>query len=66
VVTGRKNSPTVTHACRKRRLKWVPGAWGYNWATLSLGDINTETKGGSSPLVVKVGGKQGDWYGNLT
>jgi hypothetical protein len=20
-----------------------PGAWGYNWATLSLGDINTET-----------------------
>jgi hypothetical protein len=27
-----KNSPTVTHACRKRRLKWV--------ATLPLGDIN--------------------------
>jgi hypothetical protein len=26
----------VTHACRKRRLKWV--------ATLSLGDINTETR----------------------
>jgi hypothetical protein len=25
---GNKNSPTVTHACRKRRLKWVPGAWG--------------------------------------
>jgi hypothetical protein len=24
------------------RLKWVPGAWGYNWATLPLGDINTE------------------------
>jgi hypothetical protein len=23
VVTGEKNSPTVTHACRKRRLKWV-------------------------------------------
>jgi hypothetical protein len=20
-----------------------PGAWGYNWAILSLGDINTET-----------------------
>jgi hypothetical protein len=34
VVTGNKNSPTVTHACRKRRLKWV--------ATLPLGDINTE------------------------
>jgi hypothetical protein len=31
---GNKNSPTVTHACRKRRLKWV--------ATLPLGDINTE------------------------
>jgi hypothetical protein len=29
-----KNSPTVTHACHKRRLKWV--------ATLPLGDINTE------------------------
>jgi hypothetical protein len=34
VVTGNKNSPTVTHACRKRRLKWV--------VTLPLGDINTE------------------------
>jgi hypothetical protein len=31
---GNKNSPTVTHACRKRRLKWV--------ATLPLGNINTE------------------------
>jgi hypothetical protein len=31
---GNKNSPTVTHACHKRRLKWV--------ATLSLGNINTE------------------------
>jgi hypothetical protein len=31
---GNKNSPTVTHACRKRRLKWV--------ATLSVEDINTE------------------------
>jgi hypothetical protein len=20
-----------------------PGAWGYNWATLTLGDVNTET-----------------------
>jgi hypothetical protein len=26
---GNKNSPTVTHACRKRRIKWV--------ATLPLG-----------------------------
>jgi hypothetical protein len=31
---GNKNSPSVTHACRKRRLKWV--------AILPLGDINTE------------------------
>jgi hypothetical protein len=30
----RKISPTVTHACRKRRLKWI--------ATLPLGDINIE------------------------
>jgi hypothetical protein len=43
VVTGEKNSPTVAHACRKRRLKWVLGAWGYNWATHSPGDINIET-----------------------
>jgi hypothetical protein len=26
VVTGEKNSPTIAHACRKRRLKWVLGA----------------------------------------
>jgi hypothetical protein len=31
---GNKNSPTVTHACGKRRLKWV--------ATPPLGNINTE------------------------
>jgi hypothetical protein len=43
VVTGDKNSPTVAHACRKRRLKWVLGAWGYNWTTQSPGDINMET-----------------------
>jgi hypothetical protein len=36
-----KNSPTVTHARRKRRLKWVPSVWGYSWATLSPGVINT-------------------------
>jgi hypothetical protein len=40
--SGLKNSPTVTHACHKRRLKWVPSAWGYSWATLSPGVINTE------------------------
>jgi hypothetical protein len=36
VVTGEKNSPTVAHVCRKRRLKWVlPQVRG--WATtLSL------------------------------
>jgi hypothetical protein len=43
VVTGEKNSTTVAHVCRKRRLKWVLGAWGYNWATQSPGDINMET-----------------------
>jgi hypothetical protein len=43
VVTGEKNSPPVVHACRKRRLKWVLGALGYNWATQSPGDINVET-----------------------
>jgi hypothetical protein len=37
VVAGFKNSPTVTNACRKRRLKWVPSAWRYSWATLSPG-----------------------------
>jgi hypothetical protein len=40
---GLKNSPTVTHACRKMRLKWVPSAWGYSWATLCPGIINTVT-----------------------
>jgi hypothetical protein len=39
---GLKNSPTVTHACRKKRLKWVPSAWRYIWATLSPGVINME------------------------
>jgi hypothetical protein len=43
VVTGETNSPTVGHACRKTRLKWVLGAWGYNWATQSPGYINMET-----------------------
>jgi hypothetical protein len=43
VMTGEKNSPTVAHARGKRRIKWVLGAWGYNWATQSPGDINMET-----------------------
>jgi hypothetical protein len=41
---GLKNSPTVTHACRNKRLKWLPSAWGYSWATLSQGIINTEAR----------------------
>jgi hypothetical protein len=39
VVTGEKNSPTVAHACRKRRLKWIlpqVGGWSTGLATLSL------------------------------
>jgi hypothetical protein len=39
VVTGEKNGPTVAHACRKRRLKWVlpqVGGWSTGLATLSL------------------------------
>jgi hypothetical protein len=43
VVTREKNSPTEAHARRKRRLKWVLGAWEYNWATQSPRDINMET-----------------------
>jgi hypothetical protein len=38
---GLKNRPTVTHACRKRGVKWVPSAWGYIWDTLSPGVIST-------------------------
>jgi hypothetical protein len=37
-----KNSLTVTHACCKRRLKWVPFAWGYSWVTLSPSVTITE------------------------
>jgi hypothetical protein len=39
VVTGEKNSPTVAHACHKRRLKWVlpqVRGWSTGLATLSL------------------------------
>jgi len=45
VVTGDKNNPTLAHAGRKRRPKWVPGAWGiagppcpkvYNYGGLAL------------------------------
>jgi hypothetical protein len=62
VMTVEKNSPTVAHACRKKRLKWVLGAWGYNWATQSLGYINMETwssrlgvgRGADDPTLEKV------------
>jgi hypothetical protein len=37
-----KNGPNAAHACRKRRLLWVPSAWGYSWVTLSPGVTNTE------------------------
>jgi hypothetical protein len=39
LVTGERNSPTVAHACRKRRLEWVlpqVGGWSTGLATLSL------------------------------
>jgi hypothetical protein len=39
---GLKNSPTITHVCYKRRMKWVPSAWGNGWATLSPEVTNTE------------------------
>jgi hypothetical protein len=38
-----KGLPLPPVACRKRRLKWVLGAWGYNWATQSPGDINMKS-----------------------
>jgi len=42
VVAWNKNSPNVVHACRKRRLNWIPSVRGYSWTTLSLEDMNTE------------------------
>jgi hypothetical protein len=41
VVTGENNSPTAAHACWKRRLKYLPGTWGYWWATLPPGVVIT-------------------------
>jgi hypothetical protein len=40
-VGAEKNNPTVP-LCRKRRQKGKPSAWEHSWATLSLGDINSE------------------------
>jgi hypothetical protein len=40
--TGLKYHVSEFNVCRKRRLKWVLGAWGYKWATQSPGDINME------------------------
>jgi hypothetical protein len=42
VVAAIKEQSHCNPSCRKRRLKWVPSAWGYSWATLSPGVINTE------------------------
>jgi hypothetical protein len=42
VVTGDNKSHSVAYACRKRRLKWVPSAWGYSWVNLSPGVTNTK------------------------
>jgi hypothetical protein len=42
VVTGEKNSPTVAHACRKRRLKWVltqVRGWSTGLATVSVKNL---------------------------
>jgi hypothetical protein len=72
VVTGEKNSPTVAHACHKRRLKWVLCAWGYNWAIQSPGDINMETwssrlgvgRGANDPAPEKVDRKPKMWPRN--
>jgi hypothetical protein len=47
---GNCNSSTIACACHICRLKWAPGIWGYNWATLPLGDINM--KAWSSKLQV--------------
>jgi hypothetical protein len=46
VVTGEKNSPTVAHACRKRRLKWVlpqVGGWSNPVSVKNLTAIETST-----------------------
>lgn len=39
---GKWNISTIARACHKWWLKRAPGVWGYNWATLPLGDINTK------------------------
>jgi hypothetical protein len=49
-----KNIPNVAHACRKRRLKWVPSAWGIVGHSVSGG----HKYGGQ---VLQVGGWAWDW-----
>ena len=39
----KKNSPTAVHAGRKRRLEWVPGAWGVQLGHPAPGVINRWT-----------------------
>jgi hypothetical protein len=42
VVTREKISAIVAHAGHKwQSPKWVPGAWGYSWATQPRGLTNT-------------------------
>jgi hypothetical protein len=50
-----KNSPNVAHACRKRRLKWAPSAWGIagSWSSrLGLG-VGFTAPPRKNPVVTK-------------
>jgi hypothetical protein len=40
---GRLDYLHCSPASWRRQQKGEPSAWGHNWVTLSLGDINTET-----------------------
>jgi len=60
VVTGEDISPPATHAGRKRRSRWVPGAWGmagppcpggYKYSGLALQDGGWVTD--RQPVIVK-------------
>jgi hypothetical protein len=51
---GIKNSPNVTHACRKRRLKWGPPGWGLGVGLTSLHQKIIVTKPSDEP---RIGGR---------
>jgi hypothetical protein len=52
VVTGEKNSPTVAHACRKRRLKWVlPPGWGLEHRAINPVSVKSLTAIETSTIV---------------